>query len=433
MRHEENGTKQLTKIRFPNGLSQRSAIALINLVLLIVFVIVELGFSHFNFPTPRVMLIVAAVAVLFRVIELATSQRQRTAVLRDRSFAFASISWGILMPFTLAAAVGQFHTHYFGLLILPVLEAALYFSLWTTLSVAAIAATSAMLWVVYAAHFTPPFQLGELLEAATLVLILFIVGSLVWLLVNLLQQREQELKERLQDLELTRTQLIEGEKMAAIGRLASSVAHEIRNPVAIISSAIEAAGSAAFSTEEREEMARVALMEARRLEKLTTDFLAYAQPGTAPRTEVDAMALIGYMGSIARAQALSKRIKINVQSEEGCVVFGNEDQLQQALLNLLRNAIDASPEFGHISVEVSRQKETVRISIENEGPPIPEYAVPKIFEPFFTAKRGGTGLGLPIARKIAERHGGEIRLERNAEECILFTFLLPIYHADSTA
>ena len=208
---------------------------------------------------------------------------------------------------------------------------------------------------------------------------------------------------------------------------------EIRNPVAIISSAIEAAASAAFSIEEREEMAKVALMEARRLEKLTTDFLAYAQPGPAPRMEVDAMALIGYMGSIARAQALHKQIKIDVRTEEGCMIFGNEDQLQQALLNLLRNAIDASPEFGHISVEVSKQKETVRISIENQGPSIPAYAVPKIFEPFFTAKRGGTGLGLPIARKIAERHGGEIKLERNAEECVLFTLLLPVYHADSSA
>ena len=428
----ENGTKQVNKFRFPDGFSQRSAIASINFVMVLVFVLVELGFSRFHFPTPGVMLLVAAVAVLYRAIELIVSRRARISF-RDIRFALASISWGILMPFTLAAAMGQFHTHYFGLLVLPVLEAALYFSLWSTLSVAGIAATSALLWVAYAAHFTPPFQLGELLEAATLVLMLFIVGSLVWLLVNLLQQREQELRERLQDLELTRSQLIEGEKMAAIGRLASSVAHEIRNPVAIISSAIEAAASAAFSTEEREEMAKVALMEARRLEKLTTDFLAYAQPGTAPRMEVDAMALIGYMGSIARAQALHKQIKIDVRTEEGCMIFGNEDQLQQALLNLLRNAIDASPEFGHISVEVSKQKETVRISIENQGPSIPEYAVPKIFEPFFTAKRGGTGLGLPIARKIAERHGGEIKLERNAEECVLFTLLLPVYHADSSA
>ena len=221
----ENDTKQVNKFRFPERFSQRSAIASINFVLVLVFVLVELAFSRFHFATPGVMLLVAAVAVLYRAIELIVSRRARISF-RDIRFALASISWGILMPFTLAAAMGQFHTHYFGLLVLPVLEAALYFSLWSTLSVASIAAASALLWVAYAAHFTPPFQLGELLEAATLVLMLFIVGSLVWLLVNLLQQREQELRERLEDLELTRSQLIEGEKMAAIGRLASSVAHD---------------------------------------------------------------------------------------------------------------------------------------------------------------------------------------------------------------
>lgn len=402
-------------------------------MVLIVFVLVELGFSRFNFPTPHVMLLVAAAAILLRLVELALSTSGDDAALRARSFALISICLGLVVPFALAAATGQFHTHYFGLLVLPVLEAALYLSLPLTLLVATISSGSAMLWVAYAAHFTPPFELGEMLEAATLVLVLYIVGTLVWLLLNLLRQREQELTERLQDLVLTRGQLIEGEKLAAIGRLASSVAHEIRNPVAIISSAIEAAGSASFLIEEREEMSRVALTEARRLEKLTTDFLAYAQPGTAPRTEVDAIALVGYMGSIARAQALTKRVKINVQTEEGCMILGNEDLLQQALLNLLRNAIDASPEFGHVSVRVSRQTETVRIAIENEGPPIPEYAVSKIFEPFFTAKRGGTGLGLPIARKIVESHGGEVLLERNVEECVLFTLLLPAYHVKPAA
>ncbi len=96
----------------------------------------------------------------------------------------------------------------------------------------------------------------------------------------------------------------------------------------------------------------------------------------------------------------------------------------------MRNAIDASPEGGQVSVECELREGLVRIAIENQGPMIPEYAVPKIFEPFFTAKSGGTGLGLSIANKIAERHGGSLKLEQNRADHIQFALLLPAcFHA----
>lgn len=404
---------------------QRACIAAVNLAALALFVVVELGFSYFNFPTPSAMLVVALVAAVFRCWELASSRSQPFSARRERTRAIISICAGILLPFSLAVTTRQFHTHYFGLLMLPVLEAALFFRLPTTLLVAAVSSCSAGLWVGYAAHFTPPFQLGELVETATLILLLFTVGTLVWALLDLVSRREVELRERVKDLELTRGRLVQEEKLAAIGRLASSVAHEIRNPVAIISSAMEAARSASLSPEERADMSDIALTEARRLEKLTTDFLSYAQPGDLPRSEVDVLTLVGYIASIAKAQALGKGVSIALNIEDGCVIWGNEDQLQQALLNLMRNAIDASPECGQVSVRCEPQGASVLIAIENQGEPIPPQSVTKIFEPFFTAKSGGTGLGLPIARKIAEAHGGTLALERNTSGHIRFELLLP--------
>lgn len=372
------------------------------------------------------MLLVAFAAILFRCGELALSRNPHfLAINFARTDVVVSIAAGLIVPFALAAATRQFHTHYFGLLILPVLEAALYFSLSTTLAVAALASCSAALWVAYAAHFKSPFQLGELIETATLILLLFTVGSLVWILLDLLGKQDAELRHRLNDLEATRERLVQEEKLAAIGRLASAVAHEIRNPVAIISSAMEAARSASLSADEREDMASIALTEAKRLERLTTDFLSYAQPGDLPRSEVDVFTLVGYIVSIAKAQALGKRVSICLTVEDGCLLHGNEDQLQQALLNLMRNAIDASPEGGVVSVHGAPYKNAVRIEVENQGRPIPTDVVPKIFEPFFTAKSGGTGLGLPIARKIAESHEGSLTLNRNVEGHILFTLLLP--------
>lgn len=417
-------TNDLNHVRFPKGISQRTAIALVNIAALVLFVTVELGFSYFNFPTPHAMLLVAAAAITFRCGEIALGRRAPPPA-RARTASVVSIAVGITIPFALAAATKQFHTHYFGLLILPVLEAALYFSLFTTLLVAALASCSAALWVAYAAHFKPPFQLGELLETATLILLLFTVGTLVWTLLDLLGKRDRELGARLHELEATRERLVQEEKLAAIGRLASAVAHEIRNPVAIISSAMEAAGSASLSSEEREDMSSIALAEAKRLERLTTDFLSYAQPGDLLRSEVDVFTLVGYIASIAKAQALGKRVSITLNIEDGCVLNGNEDQLQQALLNLMRNAIDASPDGGVVSVRCDPYGDLVRIEVENQGMPISTHVLPKIFEPFFTAKSGGTGLGLPIAKKIAEAHDGTLTLEKNVEGHILFALLLP--------
>ncbi len=372
------------------------------------------------------MLLVAAAAILFRGGELALSRNQQPGPSdRSRTGAVVSIAAGLIVPFALAAATRQFHTHYFGLLILPVLEASLYLSLSTTLVVAALASCSAALWVAYAAHFKPPFQLGELLETATLILLLFTVGTLVWTLLDLLGKQDAELRDRLDDLEVTRERLVQGEKLAAIGRLASAVAHEIRNPVAIISSAMEAARSSSLSAEEREDMSTIALTEVKRLERLTTDFLSYAHPGDLLRSEVDVFTLVGYIASIAKAQALGKRVSICLNIEDGCILDGNQDQLQQALLNLMRNAIDASPDGGVVSVRCNPCDNFVRIEVENQGMPIPIYILPKIFEPFFTAKSGGTGLGLPIAKKIAEAHGGTLTLEKNVEGHILFALLLP--------
>jgi signal transduction histidine kinase len=410
----------------------RRIIAILQLAVLALFVSAEQVLSYLRFPTPRLMFLVALAAALFCLGQLLLLRRRpELSPAVARNMARISILWNLALPFLLAASTRQFHTHYFGLLILPVLEAALYFSLLSTLATSLVASTCVLTWVGYAADFKPPYQLGELLEATTLVLIYFIVGPLIWWLVDVLGHREEQLRQRLQDLQQAKARLVEGEKLAAVGRLASAVAHEIRNPVAIISSAIEAAASDAFSVEDRQEMSRVAVAEARRLERLTTDFLTYAQPGLPAVDQVDAVALVGYIVSIARAQALNKKIRFDLLSQGECLLRGNEGQLQQALLNLLLNAVEASPEYGHVSVAVKTCGMGVRIAIENGGPAIPAEAAPQIFEPFFTAKRGGTGLGLAIARSIVEKHGGELILERNEEESILFALTLPLAPGNS--
>src|ERR1700736_4632181 len=308
-----------------DSIVNRSIIGSVYLTVLLIFFAAQLLFTAFLTLPPLSVFLLVAFASSLRLIEILYAEQ---IVTKDKSssqrFAVSSIAWTLVLALLLAVLTRQPDTHYFGMLILPVLEAAIYFSFAITLLISAAASTISLFWVAYAANFTPPFQSGEILEASTLVLVYFIVGCLVWLLVHLLRDREEQLRQKLCDLEATRGKLIEEEKLAAIGRLASAVAHEIRNPVTIISNALEISASTALASAEREEMSRIAALEAKRLEKLTTDFLSYARPGNASFQQLDATALVGYIVSIVQSQAIQKDLQIEVKMCDTCCIFGNE-------------------------------------------------------------------------------------------------------------
>src|SRR3984893_969376 len=422
------------RFSFASTFVNRSIIGSVYLAVLLIFFAAQMLFTTFLTLPPLSVFLLVAFASSLRLIEILYAEQ---IVTKDKSssrrFAVSSIAWTLVLALLLAVLTRQPDTHYFGMLILPVLEAAIYFSFAITLLISAAASTISLFWVAYAADFTPPFESGEILEASTLVLVYFIVGCLVWLLVDMLRDREEQLRRQLDDLEATRSKLIEEEKLAAVGRLASAVAHEIRNPVAIISSALETSASPSFAPNEREEMSRIAGLEAKRLEKLTTDFLSYAQPRGGRFQQLDATTLVGYIVSIVQLQAVQKSIQIEAGMCDTCRIYGNEGQLQQALLNLMRNAIEASPPNGLILIAVTQSEGTLRIRIENAGPAIPTRVASQIFEPFFTAKEGGTGLGLAIARSIVDRHHGELQLERNEPGHIVFTITLPSTNREEMA
>jgi len=403
----------------------RSMIGTVYLAVLVVFFGVQLVFIKLlPFPPPSVVALVA-VTCCARILEIWFARN----TLNASAFALPSIVWSLLLPLFLAILTGQPDTHYLGMSILPILEAAIYFSLTATLLVALSASAVSAFWVAFVANFHAPIQLGEIIESTTLILVYLAVGGLTWLLINILREREDELRQKLDDLRQTRTKLIEEEKLAAVGRLASAVAHEIRNPVAIIASALEASSSTFLSPAERDEMSKIASSESKRLESLTTDFLSYASPAKATLEKLDASLLVGYIVSIAQPQALAKNLDLTLHAEDSLHVYGNEGHLQQAILNVVRNAIEASPEGRAIGVSLNRAPEDcLSMKIENSGPAIPENVVSHIFEPFFTNKERGTGLGLAIAKKFVEGYDGRLFLERNDPDHIIFTILLPLSH-----
>jgi signal transduction histidine kinase len=135
--------------------------------------------------------------------------------------------------------------------------------------------------------------------------------------------------------------------------------------------------------------------------------------------------LLGYAAETCRARALEKNLRITVDCDGVEQVNLDPSQMQQALLNLLVNAIDAAPAGREIQLRARSSSDHVRIEVENPGAPIPEETLQHLFEPFFTTKTSGTGLGLSIVRNIAQAHRGELSLTRNGPDAVCFSLDLP--------
>jgi signal transduction histidine kinase len=248
------------------------------------------------------------------------------------------------------------------------------------------------------------------------------MGLLVWLLVNQLRRDQNRLTHSLQELEFTRDRLLIEERLAAVGRLSSAVAHEIRNPVAIIASSLVTAERPEAGEQQRKEMYSIARSEAARLEKLTSDFLSYARPIQPQLSHIALAEILGYIAEIAKVQANKKNIRVLIDGGNGDSANLDREQIQSALLNLVLNAIDAAPFDGTIAVRSRRlSPNKVELEVENEGNPISPETLSRIFEPFYTTKPSGTGLGLAISRNIARAHGGELTVTRNDPGHICFT------------
>jgi two-component system sensor histidine kinase HydH len=311
------------------------------------------------------------------------------------------------------------------LMIPPILRAAFRLSLGATLLTVAMSDALIFFWVWNYFRVHPPADPSVYIEAGTIALICAVMGLMVEMLAGVLRNKQSALSDSLAQLQKTETRLRVEERLAAVGRLSSAIAHEIRNPVAMISSALATAANRAPGTADNQEMYEIATKEAARLERLTTDFLVYARPGLPAKTMSDLAETIGYIGEICRPRAAENGVEVRCESEPNLWAEVDGGQLQQALLNLAMNALDASLPGSIVTLRGSIDGDWIRIEVENANGPIPPETVACIFEPFFTTKQSGTGLGLAISRKIAVAHGGDIVLIRNDAKLIRFVLTLP--------
>ena len=346
----------LARFDFESFREQEMVFATLNLFVLAALLLLHSIFSSLLGPPSPALLVTLGAAFLFKMLELLwlwASVRTLTRVLAD-VVVWVSISLNIGLALLLTFLTNRGDSPYFVLLALPILQAAYRFSLPACIGVIVAADCLNFFWVWHFAEFHPPAQATEYLEAGVISVVYALMGLLVWQLVNQLRSDQRKLADNLRELECTRERLIVEEKLAVVGRLSSAVAHEIRNPVSIIASSLVTADRPEVGEQQRREMLAIARSEAARLEKLTSDFLSYARPSQPKRNPVALADVLGYITEIANVHASKKEIRISIDSGDGSRANVDREQLQRALLNLLLNAIDATPVGGQVAVRSSR-------------------------------------------------------------------------------
>jgi signal transduction histidine kinase len=229
------------------------------------------------------------------------------------------------------------------------------------------------------------------------------------------------------DMSLKDKQIMQAEKMAAIGELAAGIAHEIRNPLGIITGSAETVQKHE-DQKIREEMTHYILEESKRINELISTFLDFGRPKEPQLVSCDLREVLEKTLLLLSPQARTLGVEIKKEIPQSPLrVSIDPDQMRQAFTNLGVNALEAMPHGGVLRVTVmGNAKSRILVKFSDTGKGIPEEVRAKVFDPFFTTKEGGTGLGLSIAHRIITQHGGDITVEEAGERGSTFTITLPL-------
>lgn len=206
-------------------------------------------------------------------------------------------------------------------------------------------------------------------------------------------------------------ELAQKERLAALGRVAAGVAHEVRNPLASIKLRLDLTAASPELPEAMRRSVTGASQEIARLDRLVADLLVVAGRKPGPRHPVDLAQLVGSRIDLLLPWAEQRGVTLSVQGAGMSTV--DEESLARAIDNLLRNAVEASPIGGFVTAALQEAAGDVTLTVEDPGPGVDPERAAFLFEPFFTTKPEGTGLGLALSRSIARAHGGDLVYARD--------------------
>ncbi len=224
-----------------------------------------------------------------------------------------------------------------------------------------------------------------------------------------------------------RREVAQAEHLAALGRLAGSVAHEVRNPLSALRGLVQMLAKDKDPDSPQAEYARVAVEEVDRLERVVSGLLEYTRPRKPRLVPLELAETLEATRQFMADDPRAREVEIILEVPRDLPpVLADPDLVRQVLVNLIVNALEAINGPGRIEIRASRDKGQVRVEVHDDGPGLPGGDPEQLFDPFFSTRERGTGLGLAIARRIVRDQGGELSARAPEGGGALFTFTLPV-------
>ncbi len=313
---------------------------------------------------------------------------------------------------------------------LPIIYAAIYFGWKGGLSSAGASALCYIPHIRHAWHGDQNYAMDQYAE----IIVFFLVGAVTGILSDIGRKQRLELisssgklAQLNRELQDSFEQIKRADRLSAIGQLSASLAHEIRNPLASIDGAANLIESEHTPETMRKDSLRIIRKEVQRLNRLLTGLLDFARPRRPEFQVVDAEKLIEPIVGLADHTAERKGITLVKRIDSPAPAFEcDPEQMKQVLLNLTINAVQSMDSPGEVVISARREGASVIIAVRDRGAGIGEEDLDKIFNPFFTTKESGTGLGLSVVHQIVTQHKGTVTAERNPEGGMTFSVAVPL-------
>lgn len=360
------------------------------------------------------------------------SQRQSRWRLLVLTVAVGLITLG---HYQTAIHLEHFHDIFRRLYYLPIILAGLWFQLRGGLS------AGILVSLVYAPHVLfqwgdhPDVQWEQYLEIVLYNVVGVLTGALAGKEMlhrrraensaSVLDESYRKLKDQAQLILTFEEQLVRASQLSALGELAAGLAHEIRNPLGSIRGTAEIVGDPTTPERQRLEFSSILVQEVERLNQVVGNFLKFARPAPIGKKSYGLNRLLEELVEFTAAECQRHQVAVELTPADLPQIAIDPDQLKQVFLNLILNAVQAMPAGGTLRIRSELREGSLVAEFSDSGPGIPPEILPKIFNPFFTTRQTGNGLGLSISQRIVQAHGGQIDVECS-EGGTTFRVLLPV-------